>query len=115
MTTFHVGDLVEVETASVRAIARVRESSDGGRLHIAFEMGEYFPWVDTDVRIRHFGNDPARSCTARILHAGSTTALLQLVAVVPAAPNTFAVRAPYDTLPMLDNEHEHDRQPESER
>ena len=30
------------------AVARVRESSEGGRLHIAFEMGQYLPWVDAE-------------------------------------------------------------------
>ena len=100
---FRLGDLVEVETISVRALARVREVSGGGRLHIAFEMGEYFPWVDTDVKIRHFGNDAAHSATARILHAGSTTALLQLVDISELVrPDPQAVRLPYDTLPAFD-------------
>lgn len=112
---FGTGDLVEVETDTVRAIARVRESSAGGRLHIAFEMGEYLPWVDGEVRIRHFGNDVERSSTATILHAGSSTALLQLSGVAPAAA-TAAVspadssgtdssrpsRPPLDTIPSLD-------------
>jgi hypothetical protein len=100
---FGTGDLVEVDAAGpdtrVRALARVRESSDAGRLHVALEMGEYLPWVDTDVQIRHFGNDVSRSCTARILHAGSSTALLQLIASVEELP---PVRAPYDTLPLLE-------------
>ena len=85
----------------------VREASLGGRLHIAFEMGEYFPWVDTDVRIRHFGNDASHSSTARILHAGSTTALLQLIDVVAspiARPDPYAIPLPPDTQPSLDEE-----------
>ena len=101
---FNNGDLVEVETISVRALARVRESSPTGRLHIAFEMGEYLPWVDTDVQIRRVGSDPSLSSlcsTARILHAGSTTAMLQLVE--PSAALTEG-RAPYDTLPLLDQD-----------
>ena len=75
---FGVGDLVEVDTDSIRAVARVRESSGAGRIHIAFEMGQYLPWVDADVRIRHFGNDATRSRLAKIIHSGATTALLQL-------------------------------------
>ena len=110
---FGLGDLVEVETVSVRALARVREASLGGRLHIAFEMGEYFPWVDTDVRIRHFGNDASHAShashasTARVLHAGSTTALLQLIDVVAspiARPDPYAIPLPPDTQPSLDEE-----------
>ena len=111
ITAFRVGDLVEVETTSVRAKARVREVSEGGRLHIAFEMGEYFPWVDTDIMIRHFGNDPSRSSTARVLHAGSTTALLQVVvalaAPAPALGDASPVRSPYETMPLLDEELKH--------
>lgn len=109
ITAFRVGDLVEVETTSVRAKARVREVSEGGRLHIAFEMGEYFPWVDTDIMIRHFGNDPSRSSTARVLHAGSTTALLQLVVALaaPALGSASSARSPYDTMPLLDEELKH--------
>jgi hypothetical protein len=107
---FGTGDLVEVFTDSVRALARVRESSAGGRLHIAFEMGEYLPWVDAAVLIRHAATTQvlgdvlgARSsctaCTAHILHAGTSTALLQLLAPVEElAP----VREPYDTIPSLD-------------
>jgi hypothetical protein len=81
---FGTGDRVEVDTSSslraprVRALARVRESLSG-RLHIAFEIGEYLPWIDGDVQIRHLGGDPTHSCTAKILHAGSTTALLQVI------------------------------------
>jgi hypothetical protein len=103
---FRTGDRVEIEAGDVRAVARVRESSDDGRLHIAFEMGEYLPWVDTDVQIRHFGNDPARSTTAKILHAGSSTALLRLAKMDRGQLNGFAdlgrPRGPYDTLPLLD-------------
>jgi hypothetical protein len=82
LQSFANGDLVEIDTANVRAVARVRESSEGGRLHLALEVGEYLPWVDGDVFIRHFGNDPNRSCTAKILHAGASTALLQILEMV---------------------------------
>ncbi len=103
---FGVGELVEVFTDSVRALARVREVSEGGRLHIAFEMGEYLPWVDAAVLIRHAagaGLPRMRSCVARILHAGTSTALLQIVG--PEAPGVEELpqaREPYDTIPSLD-------------
>lgn len=100
---FGTGDLVEVFTDSVRALARVRESSEGGRLHIAFEMGEYLPWVDAAVLIRHAATSDvlgARSCcSAHILHAGTSTALLQIVAAVEELP---PAREPYGTIPSLD-------------
>ncbi|MDB5219384.1 MAG: hypothetical protein JWO86_7311 [Myxococcaceae bacterium] len=99
---FATGDLVEVFTDSVRALARVRES-DGGRLHIAFEMGEYLPWVDTAVLIRHAAHADVvapRACSARILHAGTSTAMLQILGAVEEPP---AGREPYDTLPLLED------------
>lgn len=100
---FGTGDLVEVDTASVRAVARVRESSVAGRLHVALEMGEYLPWVDADVLVRHFGNDVSRSCTARIIHAGASTALLQIISSVEELQELAGVRGPYDTLPLLED------------
>ena len=103
ITPFGTGDLVEVDTETVRTVARVRESSGGGRLHIAFEMGQYMPWVDTDVQVRHFGNDATRSCTAKIIHAGASTALLQLVGISELPPDSQdPARGPYDTIPSLD-------------
>ncbi len=111
--SFGTGDLVEVETTNVRAVARVRESSGGGRLHLALEGGEYLPWVDDQVLIRHFGNDPTRSCTAKILHAGSSTALLQIIEMAeelktpPAGLPSLrvqAARAPHDTIPSIDDD-----------
>jgi hypothetical protein len=114
--SFGTGDLVEVDTENVRAVARVRESSGDGRLHIALELGEYLPWVDADVLIRHFGNDPTRSCTAKILHAGSTTALLQIIEMVeqvrtpvhgiPSASSIppMLLRPPHDTIPSIDDD-----------
>jgi hypothetical protein len=113
---FRTGDLVEVCTDSVRALARVRESSDAGRLHIAFEMGEYLPWVDAAVLIRHVQPSvpspvdtdvastsvyapPPPPCTARILHAGTSTALLQLLHTVEELP---PAREPFDTIPSFE-------------
>ena len=98
---FAVGDLVEVDAGAVRAVARIRESSTDGRLHVAFEMGQYLPWVDTDVEIRHKGDDIAPACFAKIIHAGANTALLQLT-VIAEAPEVAGGRAPYDTIPTLD-------------
>lgn len=103
---FGNGDLVEVDAASIRAVARVRESTSG-RLHIAFEMGEYLPWIDAAVQIRHFGNDPASSSNAKILHAGSSTALLQLIEEIEEleeAPAPSGVRAALDTLTSIDDD-----------
>lgn len=103
---FGTGELVEVFTDSVRALARVRESSESGRLHIAFEMGEYLPWVDGAVLIRQacVGSSAdvldRRSYTARILHAGTSTALLQILEPVEELPPG---REPYDTVPSLDD------------
>ena len=107
---FRTGELVEVFTDSVRALARIREVSEAGRLHIAFEMGEYLPWVDTAVLIRHASPAPApapsapsslgaRGCAARILHAGTSTALLQVLGAVEELPPG---REPFDTVPLLD-------------
>jgi hypothetical protein len=98
---FATGDLVEVLTDSVCALARVRES-EGGRLHIAFEMGAYLPWVDTAVLIRHAAGSEVvgpRACSARILHAGTSTALLQILGAVEELPQA---RGPYDTLPLIE-------------
>ncbi|MBX3191629.1 MAG: hypothetical protein KF819_31845 [Labilithrix sp.] len=100
--SFATGDLVQIETDAIRAIARVRESA-GGRLHIALETGEYLPWVD-EVRIRHFGDGPERSLVAKMLHGGTTTALLQIVTdlelpMIP--PPASTPRALFDTIPDL--------------
>jgi len=112
LQSFANGDLVEIDVANVRAVARVRESSGEGRLHLALEVGEYLPWVDDAVLIRHFGNDPARSCTAKILHAGASTALLQILEMVEqvrtprqgigtAAPIALP---PHATIPSIDDD-----------
>jgi hypothetical protein len=117
---FSNGDLVEIETANLRAVARVRESSKAGRLHLALEGGEYLPWVDGEVLIRRFGEDPARSCVATILHAGASTALLQLVekhgepvepphegggaSSAPPAPPALPAPEPNVTIPSIDDD-----------
>jgi hypothetical protein len=108
---FRTGELVEVFTDSVRALARVREVSEAGRLHIAFEMGEYLPWVDGAVLIRLAATPTSgesgarvggRGCAARILHAGTSTALLQVLGAVGAVEELPPAREPFDTLPLLD-------------
>ena len=112
LQSFGNGDLVEVDAANVRAIARVRESSGDGRLHLALEVGEYLPWVDGAVLIRHFGNDPTRSCTATILHAGASTALLQIVEMVEQVrtpPQGIGsvppiALSPHATIPSIDDD-----------
>lgn len=74
---FGNGDLVEVDTTTFCALARVR-LVDGRKLHVALEQGGYLPWVDSPVQVRLFQDAAAVSHTARILHCGSVTALLEL-------------------------------------
>lgn len=101
--SFAIGDLVEIDVANVRALARVRESSGDGRLHLALEVGQYLPWVDEVVLIRHFGNDPTRSCTAKILHAGATSALLQILEMVEQVQVRLASVPPI-AMPSVDDD-----------
>jgi hypothetical protein len=75
------GDLVEIDADTVSALARVR-AIDGARLHVAIERGGYVPWVDT-VQVRRFGDAPESGRTARLLHAGNTTAWLELEPLLP--------------------------------
>ena len=109
---FGIGDLVEIDTVNVRALARVRESSGDGRLHLALEVGQYLPWVDDAVHIRHFGNDPQRSCTAKILHAGASSALLQILEMVDQVqarlasvpPSAPIASVPHASMPSIDDD-----------
>lgn len=118
MTTsaFANGDLVEVDGSAmpggVCALGRIRESANGGRLHVAFEIGQYFAWIDDEIQVRRVGGDCAHSSAAKILHAGLSTALLQLIVpagelsesadVSPAPPS--ASRPPFDTVPAFEDE-----------
>src|SRR5687768_4191740 len=99
-TGFRNGDLVQIETDDVVALARVRENN-GGRLHIALEVGEYLPWVDATVRIRAAGQALLHARRARILHAGNATALLEIISPEETAPMGLP-RGPMGTLPMID-------------
>ena len=103
LQAFGIGDLVEIDAANVRALARVRESSGDGRLHLALEVGQYLPWVDDAVLIRHFGNDPTRSCTAKILHAGASSALLQILEMVEQVQARLASVPPI-AMPSVDDD-----------
>lgn len=69
------GDLVEIDVAEMRAVARVRAVA-GRRLHLALEPGGYVPWVDGPVWVRRVGELERRA--GRILHASSVTVSLEL-------------------------------------
>lgn len=88
---FANGELVEVDTENVCAIARVR-SSDRGRVHVALEQGQYLPWVEGPVQLRRRGDAADRSTIVRIVHTSSSSATLEVI----AGPH----RVPSDTLPF---------------
>lgn len=70
-------DVVEIETAQLRVLARVR-NVQGERIYVAIERGGYLPWTDTLVLIRAAtGTSPG--VEARIVHASGSTALLELL------------------------------------
>ena len=100
-TGFHKGDLVQIDTTDISALARVREST-GFKVHIALEVGEYLPWVDEIVMIRVAGASPLLARKAKMLHAGNSTALLELVVeeLIPLAYRDG--RGPLETLPFID-------------
>ncbi len=106
MDAFRNGELVQIDTSEVTALARVREQR-GFRLHIALEVGEYLPWVEEIVVVRGVGQGAvlgphAKRC--RMLHAGNATALLEIVDTeivhVPPPP----MRGPFGTLPLIDEQ-----------
>lgn len=101
MQSFQNGDLVQIDTADISALARVREAS-GGRVHLALEAGEYLPWVDEVVLIRAAGAAPLAAVKAKIRHAGNSTALLKMVVeeLVPLAYRETP--SPAETLPFID-------------
>ena len=101
MQSFQNGDLVQIDTADISALARVRDAS-GIRVHLALEVGEYLPWVDEIVMIRASGAAPLAARKAKMLHAGNSTALLELVEeeLVPLAYRETP--SPAETLPFID-------------
>jgi hypothetical protein len=77
-TDFTIGDLVMVDTGNIESIARVRSTSDG-RLHIALEQGQFLPWTGEPVTVRRCNDLTARTHTARIIHASTATATLEMI------------------------------------
>lgn len=100
-TAFRNGDLVQIDTADITALGRVRESN-GVKVHVALEVGEYLPWVDEIVMLRAAGASPLLARKAKMLHAGNSTCLLEMVVdeLVPLAYRD--VRGPLETLPFID-------------
>lgn len=90
---FANGDLVEVDTENVRALARIRRA-EHSRIHIALEQGQYLPWVEEPVLLRRRGDAPERATIARIVHTSSSAATLEVIA--------GGARGPSDTLPLVD-------------
>ena len=97
------GDLVQVDTADISALARVRESN-GRRIHLALEVGEYLPWVDEVVMIRAAGSPALLAKKARILHAGNSSASLEL-AIEELVPLAYRDGPPssVESLPAIDD------------
>jgi len=97
------GDLVQVDTADINALARVRETN-GRRVHLALEVGEYLPWVDEVVMVRSAGAPALLAKKARILHAGNSSALLEL-AVEEVVPLPYRDGPPssIESLPFIDD------------
>ncbi len=79
---FGNGDLIEIDAAPYRALARVR-GIDGVKLHIAFEQGGYLPWIDDPIRIRRCTEEPGPSFDAKILHTSTATALIEVLGQTP--------------------------------
>ena len=77
-TDFTIGDLVMVDTGNIESIARVR-SATGDRLHIALEQGHFLPWAAEPVTVRRCNDLTARVHLARIVHASTATATLEMV------------------------------------
>lgn len=75
---FTIGDLVIVDTGNIESLARVR-SCTGDRIHIALEQGQFLPWMEEPVTVRRCNDLTARTRTARIVHASSATATLEMI------------------------------------
>lgn len=87
---FNTGDLVMVDAGNIEAIARVRSSQDD-RIHIALEQGAFLPWTAEPVTVRRCNDLTARVHLARIVHASSATATLEMI---PEANDTERDVAP---------------------
>lgn len=77
-TDFTIGDLVMVDAGNIESIARVRSRTED-RVHIALEQGQFLPWTEEPVTIRRCNDLTARSHVARIVHASTATATLEMV------------------------------------
>jgi len=78
---FVTNDVIEIEAAQYRAVARVRNVM-GDRMHVAFEGG-YIPWSDDPLLVRRAGEAAESSVDARIVHASGPTAMIELLEVAP--------------------------------
>jgi len=87
---FSTGDLVLIDAGNVEAIARVRSSAPE-RLHVALEPGAFLPWTGDPVSIRRCNDIFARAHAAKIVHASTATATLEMI---PEANDTERDVAP---------------------
>jgi hypothetical protein len=77
-TDFTIGDLVMIDTGNIESLARVRDCADD-RIHIALEQGHFLPWTGEPVTVRRCNDLMAQTHVARIVHASSVTATLEMV------------------------------------
>ena len=77
-TDFTIGDLVMVDAGNIESIARVR-SCTNDRLHIALEQGQFLPWTGEPVTVRRCNDLTARTRSAKIIHASTATATLEMI------------------------------------
>lgn len=87
---FSTGDLVMIDAGNVEAIARVRSSAPD-RLHVALEPGAFLPWTGDPVSVRKCNDIGARAHAAKIVHANSAAATLEMI---PEANDTERDVAP---------------------
>ncbi len=80
--SFAISDVIEIEASQYRAVGRVRNVM-GDRMHVALETG-YLPWIDDPALVRRFGDAVEKAVDARILHASGSTAMIELVEVMPS-------------------------------
>jgi hypothetical protein len=75
---FTTNDIVMVDAENIVSIARVRSFSDG-RLHIALEHGGFIRWTESPVTVRRCNDLTAPVHGARIVHASTATATLEMI------------------------------------